>query len=166
MWFETTRVFLTVGEKTGGTKVNAFDNALRQAGIQAFNLIRISSIIPPDVPVSRLVHSTKPVHGDGLIVPVVYESLASDKIGTEISAAVGVGLPLSGAGMVFAHQCEGPREEAERVVRAMIAEGMPNMGYAEYEVQLVSTSTLVVAPWSAVVAAALYCDKEIERLFA
>ena len=44
----------TAGHAEGGTALNAFDNALLAAGIGNINLIKISSILPPDVPVIEL----------------------------------------------------------------------------------------------------------------
>ena len=42
-----TRIILTSGIGIGSTKLNAFDNALLNAGIGNFNLLSVSSIIPP-----------------------------------------------------------------------------------------------------------------------
>jgi len=42
-----TRIILTSGIRIGSTKLNAFDNALLNAGIGNFNLLSVSSIIPP-----------------------------------------------------------------------------------------------------------------------
>ena len=44
----------TAGHAEGGTTLNAFDNALLAAGIGNINLIKVSSILPPDVPVVEL----------------------------------------------------------------------------------------------------------------
>lgn len=40
-------IFITYGSGTGITKLAAFDSALYNAGIANFNLIRLSSVIPP-----------------------------------------------------------------------------------------------------------------------
>src|SRR5688500_13102541 len=41
----------TAGHSEGGTTLNAFDNALLVAGIGNINLIKVSSILPPEVAV-------------------------------------------------------------------------------------------------------------------
>ena len=41
------KVILTSGVGIGATKLNAFDNALLNAGIGNFNLSPVSSVIPP-----------------------------------------------------------------------------------------------------------------------
>ena len=46
-WFETGAVILTHGWSRGGSAINAFDNALRAARIADFNLLRVTSIVPP-----------------------------------------------------------------------------------------------------------------------
>jgi len=40
-------IIITKGEGTGNTKISAFDQALYKAGIANYNLIYLSSIIPP-----------------------------------------------------------------------------------------------------------------------
>ena len=42
------KITVTWGVGTGSTKLSAFDKALWNAGIANFNLIPLSSIIPPD----------------------------------------------------------------------------------------------------------------------
>jgi len=42
-----TRIILTSGIGTRLTKLNDFDSALLNAGIENFNLLQVSSIIPP-----------------------------------------------------------------------------------------------------------------------
>src|SRR5262245_63509415 len=49
-----TMAAITAGHAEGGTSLNAFDNALLAAGIGNINLIKVFSIIPPDVPVIDL----------------------------------------------------------------------------------------------------------------
>src|SRR5258706_4008018 len=44
----------TAGHAEGGTTLNAFDNALLAAGIRNIKPIKVSSILPPHVPVIEL----------------------------------------------------------------------------------------------------------------
>jgi pyruvoyl-dependent arginine decarboxylase len=44
---EVRKLYLVAGKAEGGTPLNAFDNALLDAGIGDVNLIKVSSIIPP-----------------------------------------------------------------------------------------------------------------------
>lgn len=167
MWFKTTRVVLTAGTATGGTTLNAFDNALRKAGIADFNLIKVTSIVPPGVPVSYLSTGGDPIVGQGRMLPAVYETLSSDTVGIEISAGVAIGMPPSdirGAGLIFGYSCIGSREEVEQTLRAMVEEGVRAKGYPKYRFEVSSVSARVSKPWTCVFASAAFCDTDIERL--
>lgn len=48
---EVRRLYLVAGKAEGSTPLNAFDNALLDAGIGDVNLIKVSSIVPPGVEV-------------------------------------------------------------------------------------------------------------------
>jgi arginine decarboxylase len=169
MWFRTSRVALTQGVGVGGSPINAFDNALRAAGIADFNLIKVSSIVPPSVPLVRLRPGSEPVSGEGLMVPTIYITRTSDVIGQQLSVAVGAGLaPPSqhAAGIVFVASCEGSEEEAREMVSRMVKEGMEAKGLAQHTIELASASTVARAPWSTALAAAVFCDESIERTLA
>jgi arginine decarboxylase len=159
MWFSTSSVFLTSGSAIGRTPLNAFDNALRDAGIADFNLIKVSSIIPPSVPVRRLIRRSTPVSGEGLMVPTIYIALDSDEPGTEIAVAVGAGLPPSSqhaAGVVFVAACRGSEQAARTLVEDMVHEGMDQKGLRRHHVELVSAAAIAEAPSTCVMACALF----------
>ena len=67
------------GHAEGGTALNAFDNALLVAGIGNVNLIRVSSIVPPDVSFIEL-----PKIKLGALVPTAYATITSDVPGETI----------------------------------------------------------------------------------
>jgi len=66
----------TAGHAEGGTPLNAFDNALLAAGIGNINLVKISSILPPEVPVIEL-----PKIKLGALIPTAYAAMTSEKPG-------------------------------------------------------------------------------------
>ena len=72
----------TAGHAEGGSLLNAFDNALLAAGIGNVNLVKVSSILPPDVSVVDL-----PKIKPGAIVPTAYAAMTSDVPGETIAAA-------------------------------------------------------------------------------
>jgi arginine decarboxylase len=169
MWFETKRVVLTAGTGVGGSSLNAFDNALRNAGIADFNLIKVSSIVPPGVPVCRLRVGTQPVRGEGLMVPTIYADMESVEIDAEVAVAVGAGIPTvddSAAGIVFVSYCAGRRKDAEHAVEEMVREGMEEKRAGLHEIAVASAHAVVERPWTAVVAAALFMDSTIEATVA
>lgn len=166
MWFTSSRVLLTSGNAVGRTPLNAFDNALRAAGIADFNLIKVSSIVPPDVPVQRLMRGATPVSGEGLMVPAIYVELTSDMPGTQISVAVGAGLPpvsQHAAGVIFVASCQGSEQEACDLVTEMVNEGMANKGLSRHRIELASATAVASAPWTTAIACALFCDATIEH---
>lgn len=167
MWFETESVVLTAGAGDGGTDLNAFDNALRAGGIADFNLIKVTSIVPPSVPVYILPKGRYLIVGDGLMVPTIYGTVASMERGTRIAVAVGAGVPTdpTRAGVVFVHSCIGAKKRADQVVRAMVDEGMAAKGIDTYTVSTAAASVVVRDTWSAVVAAALFCDTDVFHTF-
>lgn len=168
-WFDTAQVLLTVGADTGGTEQNAFDNALRKGGIESFNLIKVSSIIPPNVPVLLLREGAQSVSGDGRMVPTIFEAMTSDVVGSEIAAAVGVALPSeldrAASGIGFVTSCRGPKGVAEQRVRSMLKEGAERRGLIDHREIVVAVGVVVSAPWTCALAAALFCDDDIRELF-
>jgi len=140
---------------------------MRKAGIADFNLIRVTSIVPPGVPVHYHRTSGKPIAGEGRMLPAVYETLSSDKSGVEISAGVAVGMPPSdirGAGLIFGYSCKGSKARVEKTLRAMVEEGVRLKGYLRYRFEVTSVSIVTSKPWTCVFAAAAFCDADIERL--
>src|SRR6185295_4595230 len=168
MWFDTTKVFLTAGVGTGGQALNAFDKALRDARIADFNLIRVTSIVPPGIPVYHLPSGLEPIKGQGLLIPTIYEAISSKRAGRQISAAVGIGITIpaaKGAGIIFTYSCFGSKKKAEDTVREMVAEGMRAKGYLKHRCEISAASAIVGKDWTCVMASAAFCDKHLERLF-
>ena len=71
-WKQVTKASVTAGTAEGGTPLNAFDNALLAAGIGNVNLIKVSSIVPPDVDIVDL-----PKIKPGALVPTAYAAMTS-----------------------------------------------------------------------------------------
>src|SRR2546427_6062128 len=109
----------TAGHAEGGTPLNAFDNALLVAGIGNINLIKISSILPPDVPVIEL-----PKIKLGALIPTAYAAMTSETPGETIAAAVGYAIPDDPAknGVIMEFHGPATREHAERTIEAMLEE--------------------------------------------
>jgi pyruvoyl-dependent arginine decarboxylase len=84
--------FLVSGAGTSNvSKLNAFDFALIDAGVGDFNIIRLSSILPPNF--TQIVPATKPIAGS--LLPMAYAKALGDDIHKIeiIGAAIGVGIP-------------------------------------------------------------------------
>ena len=119
-WLKLKRAVLVSADAEGGTKLNAFDNALLKAGIGNANLVKLSSVVPPDIEWL----SEPPSFPLGSVIFAVLSHIESDAHGKKISAAVGVGLCGSTEGGLiyeFSGECDG--EEAMETVKRMVEEG-------------------------------------------
>ena len=106
---------LAAGAAEGPTALNAFDNALLEAGIGNVNLIKASSILPPGAKYLERLHIPP-----GSLVPTAYCTWTSETPGEEIAAAVGVGLSRDSFGVIMEYAGSGSREEAEAEAARML----------------------------------------------
>ncbi|MFA4982918.1 MAG: arginine decarboxylase, pyruvoyl-dependent, partial [Candidatus Micrarchaeia archaeon] len=86
------KVFFTKGVGTHKDKLTSFELALRDAGIAKFNLVTVSSILPPfceAIPKSKGL----PMLNDGEVVFVVMSRNESNEHNRLISASVGAAVP-------------------------------------------------------------------------
>lgn len=138
---------LTQGCSEGLTPLTAFDNALREAGIDNLNLVKVSSIVPkgarfgprPELPV-------------GTVVPTVYTQVVSNVPGEVVSAVIAAGVGEHG-GVLMEYHHRGTAENAERIVTAMVEEGFQRRGWklddvkyatAEHKVDRLGCATAAV----------------------
>ena len=84
LWKKVTKVAATAGHAEGTTPLTAFDNALLAAGIGNINLVKISSIIPPDVDIVDL-----PRIKPRALIPTAYAWMTGSLPGELIAPAVG-----------------------------------------------------------------------------
>src|SRR6476620_11161811 len=80
---------LIAGVGVGSTLLSAFDDALRACGVLNYNLIPLSSVIPPAstvVPLARY-FANPDEHGHRLYV--VKAEMRSEEVGTQIGAGIG-----------------------------------------------------------------------------
>lgn len=113
--------FFAKGSSEGNTPLNAFDGALIDAGVGNFNLVKVSSIIPPNCQEGKGI-----IIPSGSLVPTAYASIISDIPGEIISAAVAIALPKDKdvPGLIMEYSARGHKEEIESIVKNMAKEGM------------------------------------------
>lgn len=108
----------TLVKGTGEARLplNAFDQALLDAGVGDTNLVRMSSIVPPGCRPAGQVDLPK-----GALVPVAYGEITSQVPGQTISAAVALALPEDPqqAGVIMEYEAASPLSEVEAIVRRM-----------------------------------------------
>ncbi|MBI2944391.1 MAG: arginine decarboxylase, pyruvoyl-dependent [Candidatus Wallbacteria bacterium] len=85
-------MFLTKGVGTHKEYLNSFEVALRDAGIEKYNLVTVSSIFPPDCKIITRAEGLKYLE-PGQIVPVVMSRQSTNEPNRLIAASVGLALP-------------------------------------------------------------------------
>ncbi len=114
----TPNVFkLVAGSGESISPLNAFDQALLEAGAGNVNLLKVSSILPP-----RAVFDENISLPPGSLVPVAYGTLTSSKQGATIAAAVAVGIPEEGFGVIMEYSGYVSKKEAEDIITGMVKE--------------------------------------------
>ena len=148
----------TAGHAEGGTALNAFDNALLAAGIGNINLIKVSSILPPDVPVVDL-----PKIKPGALVPTAYAAMTSEKPGELVAAAVGYAIPDDPAknGVIMEFHGLATRDEAEEQIRAMLDEAFRVRGETIAEMRVVAVDHRVERIGCALAAITLLGEEDL-----
>lgn len=106
------KVFLTSGVGVAKRKLTSFEFALREAGIERCNLVRVSSIFPPHCElISR-------EEGVGLIQPgaitfCVVAEFSTDEPGRRIASSIGLALPRDSSMYGYLSEHEGYGQTAE-----------------------------------------------------
>ena len=149
----------TAGHAEGGTTLNAFDNALLAAGIGNINLIKVSSIVPPDVARIELVPKIKP----GAIIPTAYAAMTSEKPGETVAAAVGYAIPDDPAknGVIMEFHGIATRAHAEEQIRLMLEEAFRVRGEEIHEMKIFAVDHTVERIGCALAAVTLLADDDL-----
>jgi arginine decarboxylase len=121
------RVFLTKGVGRHREKLASFELALRMAKIEKYNIVRVSSILPPRARIvarERAIKDLRP----GQILYCVVSSTASNEPNRLLSASIGVAIPAdrNTYGYISEHHAFGQTERvagdyAEDLAATMLA---------------------------------------------
>jgi arginine decarboxylase len=158
IWKKVSKMAATSGAAEGGTALNAFDNALLAAGIGNVNLIKVSSIVPPEVDIVPL-----PQIRPGALVPTAYAAMTSETPGETIAAAVGYALPedRTKAGVIMEYHDRADRRQAEEAVRAMLDEAFLVRGERIRDLRVVAVEHRVMRIGCALAAVALFSEDDL-----
>ncbi len=85
-------IFLTKGTGVHNEKLASFELALRSASIASYNLISVSSILPPHCSIIDSEKGNRMLH-PGQVVPVVLARSDSNKADTLVSSGIGIAIP-------------------------------------------------------------------------
>ncbi|HEV2283870.1 MAG TPA: arginine decarboxylase, pyruvoyl-dependent [bacterium] len=148
MWQPPKALSLVAGHGEGGSELNAFDRALRDAGVADLNFLRVTSIVPPGARIIEL-----PAYPAGILMPAVFARIASTRPGDVITAALGVGLSREHHGVIMEYAGHESREQAEQTAKQMVVEGFAMRGLTLDEVCVVAAEHRVERAGSAVAVA-------------
>jgi arginine decarboxylase len=157
-WKQVTMAAMTAGTAEGGSALNAFDNALLAAGIGDVNLIKISSIVPPDVDIVDL-----PPIKPGALVPTAYAAITATTPGQTLAAAVGYALPVdrTKAGVIMEFHDVTDRRTAEQAVHAMLTEAFRVRGQTIRDLKIVAVDHRVERAGCALAAVTLLSEDDL-----
>lgn len=128
------KYYLTSGAAEGHSELTAFDAALLKAGIGNVNLLKVSSILPPEAQYSPGMELPF-----GALVPTAYGYIVCEEPGVTIAAAVAVGVSEDSFGVIMELSGHFTKEVAEEKITAMVKESfaMRNMPLVEIKISAV-----------------------------
>lgn len=129
------RFFLVKGKGDSIYSLNAFDLALLDAGVGNLNLVKVSSILPPNA-----VETPPQKFTPGELISIAYAYATSYVKGEIIAAAVAVAIPQNPElnGLIMEHSGAGTAKEIEEIVIHKAEIGMKLRNYAIKEIKSVS----------------------------
>lgn len=107
------RAFFTAGKGTHKEKLTSFEMALRDAGIAHHNLVRVSSIFPPECEIVSREEGSSALR-PGQIVFCVLSEASTNEPSRRIGSSVGVAIPADSKryGYISEHHAFGQSERA------------------------------------------------------
>lgn len=119
----------------GNTELSAFDLALLDMGVANYNIIRLSSVIPPDSKVVETEFMPR-IHGGiwGDRLYAVYADARTSKVGESVYAGVGWVLDEEGKGLFVEHEGHS-EEEVSKLIDDSLNDLMTNRGMAKLDIR-------------------------------
>ena len=144
------KIAIVSGKDEGPTKLNAFDNALSDAGIGDVNLIKVSSMLAGNAEIVDL-----PTLKPGSMVNCVLSEITSDVPGEEITAVVALAI---GEELGCVVETTGRNQKLEDLIdeaKFMVKYMMDTRG-VEIKELIVEPSTTTVKNIASVIASVVY----------
>ena len=149
------KIAIVSGKDEGPTKLNAFDNALSDAGIGDVNLIKVSSMLSGNAKIEKL-----PKLKAGSMVNCVLSEMTSDKPGDEITAVIAVAIGDELGCVVETTGINKNKNELIDEANYMVKYMMEKRG-VDIEEIIVESSTATVKKIASVVASVVYLNDDI-----
>ena len=149
------RIAIVSGNDEGPTKLNAFDNALTQAGIVDVNLIKVSSMLAGNAKIEKL-----PKLKAGAMVNCVLSEVTSDNPGDEITAVIALAIGEKLGCVVETSGINKDNDELIKEAEEMVRYMMEKRN-VEIKEMLVEYSTTKVKNIASVVSSVVYLNDDI-----
>ena len=149
------KIAIVSGKDEGPTKLNAFDNALTDAGIGDVNLIKVSSMLAGNAEIHNL-----PKLKAGAMVNCVLSEVTSDNPGDEITAVIAVAIGEKWCCVVETTGINTNFDDLIDEAKMMVEYMMDKRG-VEIKDMIVESSTATVKDIASVVASVVYLKDEI-----
>lgn len=148
---------LVKGAAEGRTRLNAFDNALLEAGVGDTNLMRMSSILPPKAGLRDIEKLKLPKGG---LIPLAYAAIDSTTPGRFISSAIAVGIPENEKepGVIMEFEDHSKLENVEAIVRQMVVDAFEYRNRALKEIKSIGIEHQVETCGATFAAAVLWYE--------
>ena len=147
------KIAIVSGKDEGPTKLNAFDNALSDAGIGDVNLIKVSSMLSANTEITDL-----PPLKPGSMVNCVLSEITSDNPGDEITAVVAVAIGDELGCVVETKGINKKEDELIDEARFMVTYMMEKRE-VEIKELIVKKATATVKEIASVVASVVYLEE-------
>lgn len=149
------KIAIVSGKAEGPTKLNAFDNALTDAGIGDVNLIKVSSMLAGNAQIEKL-----PKLKPGAMVNCVLSEITSDTPGDKITAVVAVAIGEKLGCVVETTGINKSEDELIGKAKFMV-EYMMEKRNVEIKDLIIESATTTVNEIASVVASVVYLNDNI-----
>ncbi len=131
---------LVSGKGASRTKLNSFDNALIDSRIDHYNLIKVSSILPPACEERKYVDAPP-----GSLLPTAYANICSNNKGELITASIAVGISADNTyGVIMEHSGVGNPTKIIEECENMVREAFQKRNKDLLRIQSISCSDVVI----------------------
>lgn len=149
------KIAIVSGKDEGPTKLNAFDNALADAGIGDVNLIKVSSMLAGNAEVVEL-----PELKAGAMVNCVLSEITSDNPGDEIAAVIAVAIADKLGCVVETTGINRDIDDLTDEAKMMVEYMMQKRGVKINDL-IIECSTATVSKTASAVASVVYLNDDI-----
>lgn len=128
---------LVAGIGAGEYAISSFDSALLDAGVGNYNLVRVSSILPPDCQKSQTISSSP-----GSVLFTAYAALTTKDV-AKIASAVAVAIPKEPieCGVIMEYSDNTDKDTAIRIVEHLAEDAMYRRGIPCKEIVSIGVET-------------------------